>query len=194
MAASWFRIFPAAAVVAAAPAAATVYLSVPEAQAALFPGARFLEHPLTLSDAQRKAISRAAGAPAYDKVQRVWEVRSGDRRAGWFMVDRVIGKHEFITYALALGPDGTVRGIEILEYRETYGGEIRNPNWRRQFVGKRPGSGTSARWRHQEYFRRNPFVTACDRRSAPASRHLSDAAGQHLTCAAAAPCSAHMSR
>jgi Na+-transporting NADH:ubiquinone oxidoreductase subunit NqrC len=33
-----------------------------------------------------------------------------------------------------------VRGIEILEYRETYGGEIRNPNWRRQFVGKRPGS------------------------------------------------------
>jgi Na+-transporting NADH:ubiquinone oxidoreductase subunit NqrC len=56
------------------------------------------------------------------------------------MVDRVIGKHEFITYALALGPDGTVRGIEILEYRETYGGEIRNPNWRRQFVGKKPGS------------------------------------------------------
>jgi Na+-translocating ferredoxin:NAD+ oxidoreductase RnfG subunit len=140
MAASWFRILPAAAVVAAAPATATVYLSIPQAQAALFPGARFLEHPLTLSDAQRRTISSAAGAPAYDKVQRVWEVRSGDRRAGWFMVDRVIGKHEFITYALALGPDGTVRGIEILEYRETYGGEIRNPNWRRQFVGKKPGS------------------------------------------------------
>jgi len=85
-------------------------------------------------------ISRAAGAPAYEKVEQVWEVRSGDRRADWFMVDRVIGKHEFITYALALGPDGTVRGIEILEYRETYGGEIRNPNWRRQFVGKKPGS------------------------------------------------------
>jgi len=49
--ASWFRILPAAAVVAAAPAAATVYLSIPQAQAALFPGARFLEHPLTLSDA-----------------------------------------------------------------------------------------------------------------------------------------------
>jgi Na+-transporting NADH:ubiquinone oxidoreductase subunit NqrC len=52
----------------------------------------------------------------------------------------VIGKHEFITYALALTPDGTIRGIEILDYRETYGGEIRNPNWRRQFVGKRSGS------------------------------------------------------
>ena len=141
MTASWFKVLPAAAaVVVPAPAAATVYLSIAAAQQALFSGARFVEHPLALSDAQRKAIARAAGAPGYDKVQRVWEARSGDRRVGWFMLDRVIGKHEFITYALAVGPDGTVRGIEILDYRETYGGEIRNPNWRRQFVGKRPGS------------------------------------------------------
>jgi Na+-translocating ferredoxin:NAD+ oxidoreductase RnfG subunit len=137
----WYRIIPAAAVVAAAvPAQATVYLTIPAAQQALFPGARFVDHPLALTDAQRKAIARAAAAPGYDKVQRVWEVKSGDRRIGWFMVDRVVGKHEFITYALALGADGTVRGVEILDYRETYGGEIRNPNWRRQFVGKRPGS------------------------------------------------------
>jgi Na+-translocating ferredoxin:NAD+ oxidoreductase RnfG subunit len=141
MAASWFRVLPAAtALVAPAPAAATIYLSIPGAQQALFPGARFLEHPLALTDARRKAIARAAGAPGYDRVQRVWEARSGDRRVGWFILDRVIGKHEFITYALALGPDGSVRGLEILEYRETYGGEIRNPNWRHQFVGKKPGS------------------------------------------------------
>ena len=92
------------------------------------------------SDDQRKAIARAARAAGYDKLQRVWEVRSGGKRAGWFIVDRVIGKHDFITYAVALSTDGTVRGVEILDYRETYGGEIRNPNWRRQFVGKRPGS------------------------------------------------------
>jgi Na+-transporting NADH:ubiquinone oxidoreductase subunit NqrC len=141
MAERWYRIIPAAVVaIAPAPAAATVYLTIPAAQQALFPGAHFVEHPLALSDAQRKAIARAAGAPGYDKVQRVWEVRSGNGRVGWFILDRVIGKHEFITYALALGADGTVRGVEILEYRETYGGEIRNPNWRRQFVGKRPGS------------------------------------------------------
>lgn len=141
MAERWYRIIPAAvAAVAPAPAAATVYLTIPAAQQALFPGARFVEHPLALSDAQRKAIARAARAPGYDKVQRVWEARSGSGRAGWFMVDRVIGKHEFITYALALGADGTIRGVEILDYRETYGGEIRNPKWRQQFVGKRPGS------------------------------------------------------
>ena len=140
MSASWLKILPAVAVIAPAPAAATVYLTIPAAQQAMFPGAHFVEHPLALTDAQRKAIAQAAGAPGYDKVQRVWEVRSGNHRDGWFMVDRVIGKHEFITYALALAVDGTIRGIEILEYRETYGGEIRNPNWRRQLVGNRPES------------------------------------------------------
>lgn len=142
MSATWYKVLPVAAVAAVAPASAgaTVYLTIPAAQQALFPGAQFAEHPLALGDDQRKAIARAAGAPGYDKVQRVWEVRSGNRRVGWFMVDRVIGKHDFITYALALAADGTVRGVEILDYRETYGGEIRNPKWRQQFVGKRPGS------------------------------------------------------
>ena len=72
-------------------------------------------------------------------MQRAWEARSGGKRIGWFLVDRVIGKHEYITYAVALTPDGAVRGIEILDYRETYGGEVRNANWRRQFTGKRAG-------------------------------------------------------
>ena len=139
--APWFSFIPAAvAIVAPAPAVATVYLTIPAAQQVLFPGARFVDHPLAPSDAQRKAIARASSAFGYDKVQRVWEARSGDRRIGWFLVDRVIGKHEFITYAVALSPDGAVRGVEILDYRETYGGEIRNPKWRQQFVGKRPGA------------------------------------------------------
>src|SRR5947208_1825607 len=61
MAASWFRILPAAAaVVAPAPAAATIYLSIPAAQQALFPGAQFVEHPLALTDQKRKAIARDA--------------------------------------------------------------------------------------------------------------------------------------
>ena len=38
------------------------------------------------------------------------------------------------------GPDGVVKRIEILEYRETYGGEVRNAAWRQQFVGKHFGS------------------------------------------------------
>ena len=56
--------------------------------------------------------------------------------AGWLLVDQVIGKAEAITYALALDAHGAVTRLEVLEYRETHGGEIRLPAWRKQFVGK----------------------------------------------------------
>jgi Na+-translocating ferredoxin:NAD+ oxidoreductase RnfG subunit len=138
--AAWFTILPTAAIAAAAPVSATVYLTIQAAQQAMFPGARFVAHDLAFTTDQRKAIARGSGAGSFDKVQRVWDVRSGNGRAGWFIVDRVLGKHEMITYAVALSPDGTVKRVEILEYRETYGGEVRNPNWRQQFVGKRSGS------------------------------------------------------
>ena len=138
--AAWFTILPTAAIAAAAPVSATAYLTIQAAQRAMFPGARFVEHDLAFTPDQRKAIARGSGVGSFDKVQRVWDVRSGNGRVGWFIVDRVLGKHEMITYAVALSPDGAVRRIEILEYRETYGGEVRNPNWRQQFVGKRFGS------------------------------------------------------
>jgi Na+-translocating ferredoxin:NAD+ oxidoreductase RnfG subunit len=38
--------------------------------------------------------------------------------------------------AVGLNADGSVKQIEVLDYRETYGYEIRNAEWRAQFVGK----------------------------------------------------------
>ena len=58
------------------------------------------------------------------------------RALGWFALDQVIGKSELITYSVALAPDGAVLAIEVLDYREAHGGEIRLPGWRHQFVGK----------------------------------------------------------
>ena len=47
-----------------------------------------------------------------------------------------MGKHEFITYAVGLNANGSVKQIEVMDYRETYGGQIREETWRSQFVGK----------------------------------------------------------
>jgi Na+-transporting NADH:ubiquinone oxidoreductase subunit NqrC len=35
-----------------------------------------------------------------------------------------------------LDPSGRIRQVDILQYRESYGGEIRSPSWLAQFVGK----------------------------------------------------------
>jgi Na+-transporting NADH:ubiquinone oxidoreductase subunit NqrC len=139
---NWFTIVPVAAAAAVAPTSllATVYLSIQAAQQAMFPGASFVPHDLAFTPDQRKVIAKASGVGTFDKVQRVWDVRSASARIGWLIVDRVLGKHEMISYAVALTPDGAVKRVEILEYRETYGGEIRNPAWRQQFVGKRFGA------------------------------------------------------
>jgi len=110
---------------------ATQYLSVEQAQRAAFPQAtefRAVQAP----DAKLAAsVGAAAGWSP-----RIWQARAADQGQGWLIVDQVLGKSELITYALALDAAGVVISIEVLDYRESHGGEIRMPAWRHQFVGK----------------------------------------------------------
>lgn len=131
-------LLPVAALSAAAPSAyAMSYLSVAQAQAALFPSAKsFAESPLKLDDAQKDRIKAASGMRQRWDTQKVWRAERDGQLLGWFLVDDVIGKHDFITYAVAISPDGHVMGVEVMEYRETHGGQIRDASWRKSLVGK----------------------------------------------------------
>jgi hypothetical protein len=112
----WIRwTAPAAAVISlSAPAQAVQYLSVSEAQKLAFPSASFTEL----------------------QPGRVWKVSTG----GIFVLDHVIGKHLYIDYAVSIDAAGRVHRVDILQYRESYGGEIRSPSWLAQFVGKTSSS------------------------------------------------------
>ena len=55
---------------------------------------------------------------------------------GVLAFDRCIGKHEYIDYVIALTPEGKVKQVEILSYRESWGYEVRREGWRKQFIGK----------------------------------------------------------
>lgn len=128
------------AIVAVQQCYAAQYLSVEQAQSAIFSDAtRFVPAPVSLSKEQVLAIESASGVPVRASEQRVWQARTDAGLLGWFIVDDVVGKHELITYAVGLNADGSVRQIEVMDYREAYGYEVRNPAWRRQFVGKRVG-------------------------------------------------------
>src|SRR5947208_15858545 len=102
----WLMILPAAVAVVPTPASAAVYLTIQAAQQAMFPGASFVAHDLAFTPEQRSIIAKASVVGSFDRVQRVWDVRSGKSRAGRFSVDRVLGTHEMITYAVALPPEG----------------------------------------------------------------------------------------
>jgi hypothetical protein len=129
----WLVPLGVAAAASAQVAYATQYLSVEQAQRAAFAGASEFR-ALPAPDA---AIAASLGAPAAWSP-RIFEARAAEQSLGWLIVDQVIGKSELITYALALDPAGKVLSVEVLEYRESHGGEIRMPAWRKQFVGKTP--------------------------------------------------------
>src|SRR5215813_13036727 len=112
-----FIALPISALIAPS-AFAVQYLTVDQAQKAIFPGNSFVATPVKLNGAQKKAIENASRVRVLKDEQPVWRVSGG----GWFIVDEVVGKHEFITYAIGLNADGSVKRIEIMDYRETYGG------------------------------------------------------------------------
>jgi Na+-translocating ferredoxin:NAD+ oxidoreductase RnfG subunit len=127
---------PVMAIVAPYAAHAEVYFDVGQAQQAIFPGATFTKAPTTLSDAQAEAIEKRSGVNVRNKEIQVWQASTG----GFFFVDEAVGKHEFITLAMGLNADGSFKRIEVMEYKETYGFQVRDADWRQQFVGKTAAS------------------------------------------------------
>ena len=120
----------------AVPVHAVTYLTVEQAQEAIFSGKKLTSVDVTLTPEQRKAIAKASDVRVRILELKVWRVEGG----GWFILDEVIGKHEFITYAVGLTDDGAVKQIEVMDYRETYGGQVRDEKWRAQFTGKKHGA------------------------------------------------------
>jgi uncharacterized protein with FMN-binding domain len=112
MKASQWIWLPAAVISTAAHA--TTYFSVEQVQRTIFPGATF----------------------STTSLPNAWRASNG----GYVIVDRVVGKHEYITLAVGINPNGTVKQIEIMDYKESYGYEVREAQWRSQFVGKSASS------------------------------------------------------
>jgi hypothetical protein len=101
------------------PAHAVEYLSVSGAQKLAFPSAtRFTEL----------------------EAGRSWKALAGNQLLGLFVLDHVIGKHLYIDYAVSLDTGGRLHRVDILQYRESYGGEVRSESWLAQFAGKTAGS------------------------------------------------------
>lgn len=122
--ADWLRwcVPPALILSVTSAAHAVQYLNVSEAQKLAFPSAtRFVD----LGDGHG------------------FRAEAGEKHLGLFVVDHVIGKHLYIDYAVALDASGQVRRVDILQYRESYGGEVRSPSWLSQFVGKTNANAVS---------------------------------------------------
>lgn len=113
------------------------YPTYQEAQKIFFPQATaYIPSDVSLNDDEIDQIQDLSKVRVRDPKQKIWKVEQNGHHAGWFVIDRVIGKHELITYAIALDPHRNIKGIEVLDFKESYGEQIREIQWRAQFIGK----------------------------------------------------------
>ena len=87
------------------------------------------------------SITRVFGAGARVDSLRVdtstvLRVSRADSLLGFASVNNVIGKDQPITFLVAIGPDDRLKDVDILVYREPYGGEVAYEPWRKQFRGR----------------------------------------------------------
>ncbi len=122
-------------------ASATQYATPEEAAKRCFPMATaFKEISAQLTPDEMRTVAAAAGLPARSANWRLMQAldvtNAGEQILGVVVFDGVVGKYELIDYAVGIAADGKVRHVEILNYRESHGYEVRLPAWRKQFVGK----------------------------------------------------------
>jgi len=113
-------------------AQAKIYISVEQAQKILLPNKTLTKTPILVTDDLQDRMRKASSIRHPFQGDRIWRATDGS----WLIIDEVVGKHEMITYAVSLSPTGSVQGIEILEYVESYGYEVAEASWRKQFIGK----------------------------------------------------------
>jgi len=113
------------------------YLTISEAQKICFPKAdRFENQSVELNKEQIKTLEKNSGSKMVGKTVSYASAHQGTNFLGVTILDRVLGKHELIDYIVGVSAEGKVLQIEILEYRERYGEQVREDKWRNQFKGK----------------------------------------------------------
>ena len=118
---------------------AAVFMEIEQAQKVLCPQADVFENvPLSWDDAQLATLAKLSDTRVPRHFNpKCWRAVAAHKALGWVVFDRVIGKYDLIDYAAGFDAQGVATGVEILAYRESHGSEIRQPAWRKQFVGKK---------------------------------------------------------
>jgi Na+-translocating ferredoxin:NAD+ oxidoreductase RnfG subunit len=117
--------------------AASTYFTTPQVLKEFFPKSQRVSYrKVTLGPAELAAVQGRLGYKPAKPEYVVFVATTGERVDGYAIIDEELGQHEQITFAVKLSPQGTVERHEVMVYRESYGEEITDARFRRQFQGK----------------------------------------------------------
>lgn len=89
-----------------------------------------------LEPRRKKEVERKVGWQLKDTRFTFYEGRSNGKVVGYAFIDHEIGKHQPITFVVALDTEGKVRDVDVMIYRESIGGEIKGRRFLDQFHGR----------------------------------------------------------
>lgn len=123
---------------AAPPALGDATSSRREALKAMFPASEKVRKVTrSLDDEAAQRVAKALGRPTLRQREFVFYAgETAGKTDGYAIILNEKGKFRPITFLVGIDPKGKVKMVEILQYREPIGGEIRHPRFRRQFKGK----------------------------------------------------------
>ena len=97
---------------------------------------KLILHKHYLSDSLKTQIEKQVRQKFFSDYVYIWEICGHDSLSGFAVLDNVLGKSLPITFLVLFSPKGEIKKIDIIRYREPYGGAIRSRVWLDQFSRK----------------------------------------------------------
>ncbi len=117
--------------------AQTIFQKPTEALKVVFQKSESIESAKkVLSEDQKQKIKKETGESLSRDEWVFYVAKTKGQVDGYALIDHEIGKTEPITFMTFITPEGAVKEVEILVYRETHGSEVREKKFMKQFYGK----------------------------------------------------------
>ena len=114
------------------------FLREADAPRAMFgEGATATRNTLELTDAELESLGQKLDRKVEVRRYPYLEAHNAQGLVGLIFMFDVIGQSQPITFAVGVTPDGGLKDVQVMMYREPQGGEIQEKRFRKQFAGKR---------------------------------------------------------
>lgn len=114
-----------------------IYLTQDQALRVAIPDAdKVTPRPVTPTAEERKQIERRLGRKLEESSYVFHEGTRGGKTVGYALVVDELGKYYPITFIVGIKPDGEIREVAVMVYRERRGDAVRRGRFLNQFDGK----------------------------------------------------------
>ncbi len=114
-----------------------VFFTKKQALKHAFPGVKkFKKKKIWLTPTQREAIGKITGDKYKERRITFFEGLKNDQTQGYVTIGNEIGRSYPITFMVVITPEGAVKDVEIMVYREPHGWEVQFEYFMKQFFGR----------------------------------------------------------